>query len=528
MEIKKQNITILATKSEAVNQLTFDEDFNVPDSKPDVRRIIQKKGEIRIEEVEVTEGKAKMKGMLHFCLLYVADAPVSQVSSLEGDLPVSETVYLNGLQNGDKVCVKWEIEDISFHIINSRKLNIKAIAEFHASVDEEKEAALPGDVSEEPGLSVKKNKIRLLTLAVRKRDTMRQKENIIIPSDRPNIREVIWKDMHVKGIELRAENGKVLVKGELCVFVLYEGEPKKGENLSMQWYESTLPLNGEVTCSGCSPEMIPYIETTMMHTGLEVKPDVDGEERILQAEITLELDIKIYREEEYSILQDVYSLQKECIPVRENVPVEQLLIRNNAKCRVNDKISLKEAKGNVLQICHSDGDIKIDTIQMVKDGVEVEGIVKVRILYCIPDDEMPFYSMETTMPFTHVLEAKEINSDCVIQMQADMEQISTTMLDSSDVEVKAEINLNALICKKWEESLIQDVQVRELDMEMLEQMPGIVCYVVQQGDTLWDIARMFYTTVESIVRVNELESEELKEQQMLLLIKNADGSTNQY
>lgn len=522
MEIRKQNITILATKSEAVNQLTFDEDFNVPDSKPDVRRIIQKKGEIRIEEVEVTEGKARMKGMLHFSVLYVADAPVSQVSSLEGDLAVSETAYLNGLLNGDKVCVKWEMEDISFHIINSRKLNIKAIAEFHASVDEERETALPGDVPEEPGLSVKKNTMKLLTLAVRKRDTMRQRENVVIPSDRPNIREIIWKDIHVKGIELRAENGKVLVKGELCVFVLYEGEAKKGENLSMQWYESTLPLNGEVNCSGCSPEMIPYIETTMVNTGLEVKPDVDGEERILQAEVTLELDMKIYREEEYQVLQDVYSLKKECIPIRENVFVEQLLVRNNAKCRVNDRISLKEAKGNVLQICHSDGTIKIDTVQMVKDGVEVEGVVKVRILYCIPDDEMPFYSMETAMPFTHVLEARNISADCTIQMQADMEQISATMLDSSDVEVKAELNLNALICRKWEESLIQDVQVRELDMEMLEQMPGIVCYVVQRGDTLWDIARMFYTTTESIMQVNELESEELKEQQMLLLIKNAD------
>ena len=141
--------------------------------------------------------------------------------------------------------------------------------------------------------------MKLLTLAVHKRDTMRQKETIVIPSDRPNIREIIWKEIHVKGMELRAENGKVLVKGEFCVFVLYEAEAKKGENLSMQWQESTLPLHGEVNCSGCSPEMIPYIETTMLHTGLEVKPDVDGEERILQAEVTLKLDMKIYREEEY-------------------------------------------------------------------------------------------------------------------------------------------------------------------------------------------------------------------------------------
>ena len=47
MELNKKSVQMLQTKSEAVNQITFDEDFNVPDSKPDIRRMIQKKGEIR-------------------------------------------------------------------------------------------------------------------------------------------------------------------------------------------------------------------------------------------------------------------------------------------------------------------------------------------------------------------------------------------------------------------------------------------------------------------------------------------------
>ena len=42
-----------------------------------------------------------------------------------------------------------------------------------------------------------------------------------------------------------------------------------------------------------------------------------------------------------------------------------------------------------------------------------------------------------------------------------------------------------------EEEIISEIREEELDMEKLQNMPGIVCYLVQPGDTLWDIAKRF-------------------------------------
>ena len=84
------------------------------------------------------------------------------------------------------------------------------------------------------------------------------------------------------------------------------------------------------------------------------------------------------------------------------------------------------------------------------------------------------------------------------------------------------INLNALVLRRWKEELITDIQEKELDSQKLEQMPGIVCYLVQSGDTLWDVAKRFYTTTDSICELNELEEEELKPQQALLIVKKTE------
>ena len=50
MELKKQEYPVLCKKSSAQSQITCDEEVNVPDSCPDVGRMIQKKGSVQIKK----------------------------------------------------------------------------------------------------------------------------------------------------------------------------------------------------------------------------------------------------------------------------------------------------------------------------------------------------------------------------------------------------------------------------------------------------------------------------------------------
>ena len=124
MELKKEDIQILRTKSKASSQVTFDVDYNVTDVKPDIGRMIQNKGEMTVEEVRLNEGHAFLKGKLQADLLYVGEED-GRIYSLSANLPMEETLNLDGIVNGDKMCLKWEIEDLSIHIIHSRKMNIR-------------------------------------------------------------------------------------------------------------------------------------------------------------------------------------------------------------------------------------------------------------------------------------------------------------------------------------------------------------------------------------------------------------------
>lgn len=175
MELITKKTYRICRKCQAVSQVTFDEDLNVPDAKPDMGRMIQKKGDVRIEDIQITEGKAYITGALEVCLLYVSDSEERKIQSLTGTLRIGETLNLEGLETGDKVQLKWDMEDLSVQMIHSRKLNIKALVTFSAYVEEMQELDLPVAVGEEE-ISQKKQDISIMGVAVHKKDTMRIKK----------------------------------------------------------------------------------------------------------------------------------------------------------------------------------------------------------------------------------------------------------------------------------------------------------------------------------------------------------------
>jgi LysM repeat protein len=108
------------------------------------------------------------------------------------------------------------------------------------------------------------------------------------------------------------------------------------------------------------------------------------------------------------------------------------------------------------------------------------------------------------------------------EVKPGIDQLSVMMLDSEEIEVKATINLNTIVFDVITEPIITDVTVAPLDLEKLQAMPGIIGYVVKRDDTLWNIAKKYYTTVDNIMAVNELENDRIQEGDKLIITKKVD------
>lgn len=411
MELSKKYIHMSREKGEAATQITLDDDFNVPDVKPDLMRIIMDKGEIRLDETNITQDHVWLKGVLRFSMLYRSDQDTGKIDSLVGEIPFQESLAIDGINEYDTAKVSWQMEDLSLGIINSRKVSVKALVVLKASVDETYDEELVTGAEGEGRIQILDNPMTAMALLLAQKDTYRFKEEIVLPSNKPNIRQILWKSVQLRGVELHLGENQLNIKGEALVFVLYEGEE---EEEHLQWIENALPFTGSIDCPGSSEDMIGDISYRIAGVELEAKPDYDGEERMLHLELVLDMEIKVFKEEENRIIQDIYSIEQKLSPVYEEAVFERLLLRNFSKCKIAEKMNVDQNQEPILQICASEGNVVVEQTEIVADGIQVEGTLQVGILYVTTDDKMPVASMRDVLPFHYLIEVPELTAIVVI------------------------------------------------------------------------------------------------------------------
>jgi LysM repeat protein len=356
----------------------------------------------------------------------------------------------------------------------------------------------------------------MMELVVHKKDTYRVREDIEIPANKPNIAEILWSSVTLNNISTKLYPEKVGVNGELVLFMMYEAEE---EGAPVQWLESSVPFGGELDVAGCDEGMIGDIETCIASIAVNIKPDYDGEQRMVELETVLELTMRVYKEEELPVLQDIYSLKSELIPKYQDVSYSRLLMKNVSRCKVNDKLKLDKDNGHVLQLLSAQGTAFIEDIYVESKGVRVEGLVKMKIMYVSADDKMPLGIADEIVPFSHFMEADGITDTSMSFLRPSLEQISTVMSGNNEIEVKCSVVLDALIMENSTARFITDVESVPFDLKKLQNIPSMAGYVVREKDTLWDIAKRYCTTCASIMKMNDMKSENIKKGEMLVIIK---------
>src|SRR5699024_9102026 len=140
----------------------------------------------------------------------------------------------------------------------------------------------------------------------------------------------------------------------------------------------------------------------------DVRLDEDGEMRIIGIEATLALRMNIYEEEETEVLRDMYSLEQVCEFETQDVVYEELLMQNQSRCKVSERLALPELKEDVLQILNSQGSIQMESEQHTDEGIRVEGILHLSFLYLRGDDMEPYGSWQGILPFSYLIEYPEM------------------------------------------------------------------------------------------------------------------------
>ena len=513
MEVITKQIETNQIEKSVTDQFMLDEDFNVPDSKGDVARIVMSEGWVQIDETKPTENYLRVQGKVEFKVLYVAEGYDPNFCCLEGKIPFVEMVYVE--DGADRnLEMKRVHTELNVSMVHSRKLRIRAMVELELLSESQRIEDIPTDVESNCNVYTKQNQMELLKLHTSKKDMYRIKEELTLAPTKETIGAMLWTDIANRRLDTRLGDGELQIIGELLVFCFYESPDGK-----IDWVEQTLPYQGKIECYGVEDTMYHHVQANLEEVHADVRMDEDGETRVIGIEGTLQLYIAVYEEEQMEILEDLYALDRNCVLETKDVEYEQLILQNHSKCKVMERLAIPELNNEVLQICHTSGAIQVDCTEMREDGILAEGALHISFLYVKANDTMPFDTWHGVVPFTHLIECNETGPELRYHLSTTLEQLSVTLQGGDEIEVKAALAFHGFFKKVGKTAMIQDVKEETMDLKEIERRPSIIGYIVKEGDDLWSLAKRYSTTVDAIKEMNNMTGEKPKAGDRLLIFK---------
>ena len=515
LELEKERICWKECAGKQRTQVLLEGDMIVPDSRPDLSEIIRAEGRVKLREKKMGEERIGFSGEAVILVLYRARDGEKPLYSLRFSLHMEDLIHMEGLEKDMEVSLSGELLHLDCRIINDRKLGVRAVVQMEAEAERERELEVVTGAEGE-GIQCLYGTLCTEEKTVSLTDRFSVREETDLPPSKGEIGEVLWEKVRLSEQEIRPMEGRAMVRGSLKVSLLYTDR----ENGSLQSYTEKIPFSGYLEHTDIRPKTELFGRLNISEASLSPTADEDGEVRRLNVDVTVGAELFGRERTEKKLLLDAYTAQGKTVLKRETLTCPVTEAGGENRFSLKERVTAEQGEPPLLLAEQVFGEVKLEGLRAVKDGVEAEGVLMAEVLYSSEDDREPVSVLKRGIPFTQTVEWKGIRPDTELTGEVCLEELDFQSLTDREGELRGTLTLHVLAKSAETAEAVTDIVLEE-ETEALPRAGAVIC-VVQEGDSLWSIAKRYHTTVEDILAVNEIaDPDAVHMGQKLLIVKTA-------
>ena len=100
-----------------------------------------------------------------------------------------------------------------------------------------------------------------------------------------------------------------------------------------------------------------------------------------------------------------------------------------------------------------------------------------------------------------------------------LDQLTTLIAAGGEAEIRAVINFDTLAMAEITVDMLKEVHEAQPQEVQAEEFAPIIGYIVQQGDTLWSIAKHYRVPRRTVREINGMKTDEIIPGMKLILLK---------
>lgn len=454
-----------------------------------------------LDKSTVEEGRVTAEGKVTFHVLYTQGDP-THVSALEASAEFSHPMDFAQAHAGMTAPVSMMVEHVEATAQGGR-LHLMAILRVQARVFSDEPLSVVTGLRGMPGLMLRTDTLSgCRTVSQGMQDVLVRDECELGAA--LQITDTLYATAIATVQDVMGGEERATISGSIQLEVTHRSAmPSRPLVITRHTipFEETLSLMGENGDSLCAAAQVKDV-AVLSQEGAE-----EGE-RTLRAEVLLGLEAHATQRSDLCLLLDAYTTEGDRL-APETQTVRRALSHRRVHTAESGKLTLMlDGQPPVRTPLKASLRPVITDLTRAGGKLAVEGMMETTLLYMTDDTEVPV-RYQTEEPFRMQFACDLSLPESLILTPANIDVASIT---SDRVEVKFILHLDCYDVLLASEALVTDVDT--LPAEEVEA--GVILYFSQPGESLWDIAKRYRVSCDSLKRMNPDLSEDQQPERVIL------------
>ena len=499
-----QTIGVAGPVSESSAEQSLEADLHLPDYCPEISRILRCAVDTSVSGVQLQADQLIAHGTATVRLLYLAEN--GEPAAYEQSYPVQGHAAAPADMHGEVTSVQVQTDYANCRALDSRRAEVKAMLRFMFRAQGCKQASFLTD-AHGGGMQTMTASIPVADLAGISEKTFTLSEVAELPAERAPVSRVLHVGACVVPGEIKIINNKALLKGDCEVTVHYLAESGAVESMT-----HALPISQILELDGLTEDCRLQLQHDVRAADAVAKTDAADAAKLLELTVTVQTRATAYRETALQLLTDAYSTRG-CANVQRRT-ADLAALDQQFQTSFTNKVVLESIGVAVRRVLAVWCEAPRAAASLQDRSCCFSGSYQAGILY--EDESGGIGYLQKSVAFDDRIPLKGPAER--ICADVDLQILGAACMTTGDsrMELRTEIAVNGMIFSRTQCSYVSSLKVEPVAQK--ESAPAaLTLYFSEDGESLWEIARRFRTTVEAIQAENQLETDQVTKKAMLLI-----------
>lgn len=478
-------------------------ELSLPEYMPEILRIIRSQAVPKINSFQTVGERVTVDGSCELTMIYEgSDNCIYTFSQVRSFTRYCEN---SAFSVAEDVRVKTSLKFVNCRATNTKRAEIKAGIGITVSAYSKIEESILL-LGNSQGIEERKQEISAMSLGCKKSKMFSMSDTFNLENETAAFL-VRANAVSVLG-EVRKISNKLMIKGETIVEIAFVPNEDK---TTIKKVRRILPINQILEFEGMEEHFTGDVTLDVTAVDVIIKNDSQSEGRSLDVAVSINAGITMWEQKDLCVITDAYAINGAINLTYSKMKFYSALdaIRDTYIYKGNIDVSKIGADCVLDAFCEES-----EPVLSFGDGtIAVTGSLKVTML--LRDSQGGIVTTEKMLDYRYERKAEctSLETDCVPSVS--VSSFECVLKNKDQIDVKAEMQINCSVFGETELSVVTDICEGEKSEKTINS--AITIYFPEFEESLWDIAKRYNTTVESIVLENNLEGDTTGNIKMLFI-----------